>query len=197
MVESNNINDETCVSLHTDLSAKNLMDLPTELHIHIASFLSYPDALALKHTSSLFYLIVDTGVELKIDWLVERFERKLECPMEKCSFRTDASFCNWRIKRIMERRRRHLECRPGKGGCFVVDGESCTKDVMPIWLKNELKGWKRWRNEGGLIYSNVQMLFFTDLNADVYSLVLIFGALFIFWTLLWSIFTRCVGRYYF
>jgi hypothetical protein len=159
MSESDNINDETCVSPQTDPSAKYLMDLPTELHIHISSFLSYPDALALKHTSRLFYSVVDTGVELKIDWLVERFERKLECPMEKCSFRTDASFCNWRIKRIMDRRRRHLECRPGKGGCFVVDGRSCTKDVMPIWLKMELKGWKRWRNEGELIYSNVQMLF--------------------------------------
>lgn len=148
MAESNNTNNEECANSHAELSAQTLMDLPTELHIHIVSFLSYPDALALKHTSSHFFSLVDTSVELKIDWLVERFERKLECPMEKCSFRTDASFCNWRIRRIMERRRRHLECRPGEGGCFVVNGRSCTKDVMPIWLKKELKGWKRWRNEG-------------------------------------------------
>ncbi|QKX61777.1 uncharacterized protein TRUGW13939_08933 [Talaromyces rugulosus] len=129
MAESDNINDETCVSPHTDPSAKNLMDLPTELHIHISSFLSYPDALALKHTSRLFYLVVDTGVELKIDWLVERFERKLECPMEKC------------------------------GGILSVD---VAKEAVLSSMGKAI-----WRNE-----------------------VLIFGALFIFWTLLWSIFTR-------
>lgn len=150
MAQPNNIRFEKDANSHTKRPSKSLMDLPTELHIHISSFLSYPDALALKHTSRHFYSLVYTGVELKIDWLVERFERKLECPMEKCSFRTDASFCNWRIKRIMERRRRHLECRAGRGGCFVIYGKSCTKGVMPIWLRKELKGWKRWRNEGEL-----------------------------------------------
>lgn len=67
----------------------SLMALPTELHLQISSYLSYPDALALKHTCRHFYYLVYTGVHLKVDWLVERFERKLECPMEKCSFRTD------------------------------------------------------------------------------------------------------------
>ena len=73
-----------------------LMDLPTELHLHISRYVPYPDVLALKHTCRRFYYLVYTGVHLKIDWLVERFERKLECPMEKCSFRTDEQFCNWR-----------------------------------------------------------------------------------------------------
>ncbi|KAJ5819531.1 hypothetical protein N7474_005122 [Penicillium riverlandense] len=92
-------------------SNQSLTALPSELHIQIATSLSYPDALALKHTSRHFYSLVYTGVHLKVNWLVERFERKLECPMEQCSFRTDESFCNWRIRRIMDRRRRHLECR--------------------------------------------------------------------------------------
>lgn len=35
----------------------------------------------------------------------------------------------------MERRRRHLECRPGQGGCFVVLGGSCRgKEVVPRWM---------------------------------------------------------------
>ncbi|KAH8699127.1 hypothetical protein BGW36DRAFT_377328 [Talaromyces proteolyticus] len=144
-----------------------LMDLPTELHLHIASFLSYPDALALKHANRHFYSFVYTGVHLKVDWLVERFEHKLECPMEKCSFRTDEAFCNRRIRRIMERRRRHLECKPGARGCFVIEGGSCKKDVVPIWLKKELRYWKGWKYE-----------------------VLIFGLLFLFWTLVWD----AVGR---
>lgn len=138
----------------------HLMDLPTELHLNVASFLTYPDALALKHTCRHFYSIVYTGVHLKVDWLVERFERKLECPMEKCSFRTDESFCNRRIRKIMERRRRHLECRPGRGACYVVEGSSCHRDVVPIWLKKEVRirilgSWRSWRNEGplGKIYS--------------------------------------------
>ncbi|KAL4806582.1 hypothetical protein BDV18DRAFT_117863 [Aspergillus unguis] len=114
-----------------------LMALPTELHLHISTYLSYPDALALKHTCRHFYSLVYTGVHLKVDWLVERFERKLECPMEKCSFRTDEAFCNWRIRRIMERRRRHLECRGSKSGCLVIEGETCQVDFVPAWLKRQ------------------------------------------------------------
>ncbi|GFF23574.1 F-box domain protein [Aspergillus udagawae] len=117
--------------------AHSLMALPTELHLQISSYLPYPDALALKHTCRHFYYLVYTGVHLKVDWLVERFERKLECPMEKCSFRTDESFCNWRIRRIMERRRRHLECPRRRGGCFVIEGRTCQKDLVPIWLKRQ------------------------------------------------------------
>ncbi|CAI7678970.1 unnamed protein product [Penicillium pancosmium] len=117
-----------------------LMDLPTELHIQVAGHLSYPDALALKHSCRHFYSIVYTGVHLKVDWLVERFERKLECPMEKCSFRTDEAFCNWRIRRIMERRRLHLECRRSAGGCSVVEGQTCETDMMAAWLKLQRRG---------------------------------------------------------
>lgn len=112
-----------------------LLGLPSEIHMHIASFLSYPDALALKHSCRHFYSMVYTGVHLKVDWLVERFERKLECPMEKCSFRTDEAFCNGRIRRIMERRRWHLECRPIPGGCWVVEGQTCQKDLVSSWMK--------------------------------------------------------------
>ncbi|KAJ5753083.1 hypothetical protein N7520_010000 [Penicillium odoratum] len=112
-----------------------LLDLPSEIHMQITSFLSYPDALALKHTSRYFYDMVYTGVHLKVEWLVERFERKLECPMEKCSFRTDESFCNERVRQIMERRRWHLECRRVPGGCWVVEGQTCRTDLVPSWLK--------------------------------------------------------------
>ncbi|KAL4977308.1 hypothetical protein BDW66DRAFT_132672 [Aspergillus desertorum] len=114
-----------------------LMELPTELHLHISSYLSYPDALALKHTCHHFYSLVYTGVHLKVDWLVERFEHKLECPMEKCSFRTDEAFCNWRIRKIMERRRRHLECPRSRGGCLVIEGRTCQMDLVPTWLKRQ------------------------------------------------------------
>lgn len=136
-----------------DVAADSLMRLPTELHMHIASYLPYPDALALKHTCRHFYSLVYTGVHLKVDWLVDRFEKKLECPMEKCSFRTDEAFCNSRIRRIMERRRRHLECRSGSGGCLVIEGRSCRRDIVPVWLKREgqiklLGSWDFWRHEG-------------------------------------------------
>lgn len=123
----------------------SLMDLPTELHMQVARHLSYPDALALKHTCRHFYSIVYTGVHLKIDWLVERFERKLDCPMEKCSFRTDGEFCNGRIRQIMERRRLHLECRRSAGGCSVVEGQTCEADIMASWLKLQSRG-KLMRN---------------------------------------------------
>ncbi|KAL3468056.1 hypothetical protein BJX64DRAFT_282939 [Aspergillus heterothallicus] len=140
-----------------------LMELPTELHLNIASFLTYPDALALKHTCRHFYSFVYTGVHLKVDWLVERFERKLECPMEKCSFRTDEAFCNWRIRRIMERRRRHLECRRFRGGCLVIEGRTCQMDLVPTWLKRQgrVKVLKKVGNEvliHGLMVLCMQLL---------------------------------------
>ncbi|RAL12931.1 uncharacterized protein BO97DRAFT_389387 [Aspergillus homomorphus CBS 101889] len=129
------------VSAPPDTEPLNLKNLPTELHLQIASYLPYPDALALKHTNRHFYSLVYTGVHLKVDWLVERFERKLECPMEKCSFRTDEAFCNVRVRRIMERRRWHLECLPSPGGCFVIVGRTCQKkkkkDLVSGWLMKE------------------------------------------------------------
>ncbi|GKZ16817.1 hypothetical protein AbraIFM66951_006306 [Aspergillus brasiliensis] len=141
----------------------NLMDLPTELHLHISTFLPYPDALALKHTCRHFYPIVYTGVHLKVDWFVERFSQKLECPMEKCSFRTDEAFCNKTIRGIMERRRRHLECAARPGGCLVIEGRTCQKDLLPLWMKKRGR-WEMVRSLGnealihGLIFLCVYLL---------------------------------------
>lgn len=133
----------------------NLMTLPSELHIQISTYLSYPDALALKHSNRHFYSIVFTGVRLKVDWLIDRFEQKLECPMEKCSFSTDESFCNGRVCGIMERRRWHLECRRVKGGCLLVNGQTCRTDLMPGWFRMRTQGKRRaikvmenWGHEG-------------------------------------------------
>ncbi|KAJ5901812.1 hypothetical protein N7495_002340 [Penicillium taxi] len=136
----------------------NLMDFPAELQLEIASYLTYPDALALKHTCSYFYALVYTGVHLKVDWFVERFEHKLECPMEKCSFRTDEAFCNARIQHIMERRRWHLECRRIPGGCWVIEGNTCQRDLVPSWLKMQgsrksVKMLIAWGRESNLLLS--------------------------------------------
>jgi hypothetical protein len=138
----------------------SLMKLPLELHLQISSYLSYPDALALKHCSRHFYSVVYTGVHLKVDWLVDRFERKLECPMEKCSFRTDESFCNHRVRGIMERRRWHLECRAVRSGCIVVPGNTCRTDSLPTWFKLKAQGRRRvvrrvwvWGQEGMLFFA--------------------------------------------
>ncbi|CAI7671217.1 unnamed protein product [Penicillium palitans] len=127
----------------SESTSANLMTLPSELHIQISTYLSYPDALALKHSSRHFYSIVFTGVRLKVDWLIDRFEHKLECPMEKCSFSTDESFCNGRVCGIMERRRWHLECRRVKGGCLLVSGQTCRTDLMPGWFRMRAQGKRR------------------------------------------------------
>ncbi|KAJ5515032.1 hypothetical protein N7463_004584 [Penicillium fimorum] len=139
-------------------SIASLMTLPSELHIQISTYLSYPDALALKHSSRHFYSIVYTGVRLKVDWFVERFEHKLECPMEKCSFSTDESFCNGRVRGIMERRRWHLECRRARNGCLIVDGHTCQTNLMSGWFgvrvpgnRRAVKVLKSWGHEAFLI----------------------------------------------
>lgn len=135
--------------------SSNLMSLPSELHIQISSYLCYPDALALKHSSRHFYYMVSTGVQLKIDWLIERIGHKLECPMEKCSFRTDESFCNGCVRGIMERRRWHVECGGVEGGCLVVNGKTCQTGLIPTWFKAKLRGRRKiarivrsWGHEG-------------------------------------------------
>lgn len=79
----------------------NLMDLPTELHLLIGKELTYPDALSLKHTSRYFYNLVDTGVRLKVAWLMERRMLHLDCPNDrKCNLRTDLEFCRGSVKSV-------------------------------------------------------------------------------------------------
>lgn len=77
------------------------MDLPTEIHVLISKELIYPDALSLKHTSRYFYDWVDTGVRLKVAWLVERRELHLDCPNDrKCNLRTDLEFCRGSVTSV-------------------------------------------------------------------------------------------------
>lgn len=132
---------------------RSLTNLPLELHYQIASYLLYPDALALKHTNRHFYSFVYTGVELKVDWLMHRLSRKLECPQEKCEFGTDEAFCCGRFRKIMEKRRRHQECQPAEGGCLVVEGASCRRGNS-IWLatKDRLSAWRKGQKNAFDLY---------------------------------------------
>lgn len=73
---------------------RSLMSLPPELHIQIANQLIYPDALSLKHSSRYFYHFVDTGIELKIEWLMSRRLLHLDCPNDtRCDLGSDLRFC--------------------------------------------------------------------------------------------------------
>lgn len=77
----------------------SLDSLPTELHLLIASHLPYPDALSLKHTSRHFYRLVDTGVRLKVAWLISRHELHLDCPNDsRCDLRNDSNFCRGSVR---------------------------------------------------------------------------------------------------
>lgn len=76
-----------------------LLALPPELQIQVASYLSYPDALALKHTCASFYSWVNTGVRLKVDWLVYRRSLHLECPNDRrCDLGSDLRFCRGSVR---------------------------------------------------------------------------------------------------
>ncbi|KAH9221239.1 hypothetical protein DL95DRAFT_15844 [Leptodontidium sp. 2 PMI_412] len=103
--------------------------LPTELHLQIASYLTYPDALSLKHTNRHLYGIVYTGVNLKVEWLIERRTLHLDCPHDKkCELGSDMRFCRGSVRLLMKRRREHGECdtREGGRGCLVFDTKVCT-----------------------------------------------------------------------
>lgn len=78
---------------------RTLFDLPPEIHLLISKQLIYPDALSLKHTSGYFFYLVDTGIKLKIDWLVERRRLHLECPNDRrCDLGSDLRFCRGSVR---------------------------------------------------------------------------------------------------
>ncbi|KAJ6447303.1 F-box domain-containing protein [Purpureocillium lavendulum] len=117
-----------CAPLRAGL---DLLSLPPELHLAVSGYLIYPDALSLKHTNRHFYSIVDTGIELKIDWLMERRRLHLECPNDRrCDLGSDLRFCRGSVPAecslLMRRRREHIECesRPGLG-CLVYGTPAC------------------------------------------------------------------------
>lgn len=77
------------------------MDFPTEIHILISKNLIYPDALSLKHSSRYFYNLVDTGVRLKVAWLMERRLLHLDCPNDRgCILKTDREFCRGSVTSV-------------------------------------------------------------------------------------------------
>ncbi|TVY87159.1 hypothetical protein LAWI1_G006248, partial [Lachnellula willkommii] len=106
-----------------------LSTLPPELHLLVSSHLTYPDALSLKHTNRHFYALVYTGVNLKIEWLIERRRLHLDCPHDKkCELGSDMRFCRGSVRLLMKRRREHGECdtREGGRGCLVFGTGICT-----------------------------------------------------------------------
>ncbi|KAJ1333105.1 F-box and WD-40 domain protein 9 [Microdochium nivale] len=117
-------------------------NLPPEILLAISKHLIYPDALSLKHSCRYLYVLVDTGVRLKIDWLIERRSLHLECPNDRrCDLGSDLKFCRGSVRLLMQRRREHLECetRPGVG-CLVYGTAACTHR-RARWLGER---WRRW-----------------------------------------------------
>lgn len=79
-----------------DPNKPSIAILPPEIHLLIASHLTYPDALSLKHASRSFHELVYTGVHLKIEWLIERRRLHLDCPVDigkGCELGSDIRFC--------------------------------------------------------------------------------------------------------
>lgn len=134
-------------------SSGPLLSLPPELLLLIISQLPYPDALSLKHSSRLLYPLIDTSVRLKVDWLIARKTRGLVCPIGNCVLQTDASFCasgGGEVRRIMERRRRHEECRKERG-CEVIEGTSCPlgTESRRVIYQGLRRLWVKLREEAG------------------------------------------------
>ncbi|KAI5862070.1 hypothetical protein GGS23DRAFT_605978 [Durotheca rogersii] len=124
------------------MRASSFVNLPAELHILISQQLTYPDALSLKHANRYFYHLVDTGLKLKVDWLIERRSLHLECPNDRCcDLGSDLKFCRGSVRLLMQRRREHFECesRPGLG-CLVYGTKRCAHRQQPgFWIKRWLR----------------------------------------------------------
>lgn len=92
--------------------------LPPEIHLLVCRELTYPDALSLKHTSRYFYGLVDTGVRLKVAWLMERRMLHLDCPNDKnCILKTDLEFCRGSVRYLFFGPPSHQLARGPRGGC--------------------------------------------------------------------------------
>ncbi|KAL6799928.1 hypothetical protein J3E68DRAFT_396965 [Trichoderma sp. SZMC 28012] len=118
----------------------SFLSLPTELHLQISKLLIYPDALSLKYTNRYFHSFVDTDVDLKVEWLIERRRLHLECPNNgRCDLGTDLRFCRGSVALLMKRRREHIECesRPGLG-CIIYGIPTCPN------RRRGMKAWQRW-----------------------------------------------------
>jgi hypothetical protein len=140
-------------SLLSTRTKPNLTTLPPEIHLLISHYLTYPDALSLKHTNQHFYNLVYTGVNLKIEWLIERKTLHLECPGEEgCELGSDLRFCRGSFGLLMKRRREHGECdaREGGRGCLVFGKPICEFKKRE---RGRLMAAKRMRR--GLIEGNV------------------------------------------
>ncbi|KAG7143336.1 hypothetical protein HYQ45_000418 [Verticillium longisporum] len=99
-----------------------LPTLPPELQSLITAHLSYPDALSLKHTNRHFFQTTDTGVRLKVAWLLERRAQRLACPScgRGCDLASDLRFCRGGVARVIRRRRMHGECESRAGlGAYI------------------------------------------------------------------------------
>ncbi|KAK5988168.1 hypothetical protein PT974_12308 [Cladobotryum mycophilum] len=116
------------------------LNLPTEIHLAISEMLIYPDALSLKYANRYFHNLVDTGINLKVQWLVERRRLHLECPNEKrCDLGTDLRFCRGSVALLMKRRREHIECESLPGlGCIIYGTPTCPN------RRKGVAAWKRW-----------------------------------------------------
>jgi len=132
-----------------------ILALPTELHIHISSYLPYPDLLALKHTSPYFYQCTTTTVYDRVDWLLDRPQLGLPLPQTRCIMKTDAQFCaNKEVRLFMKRRRRHLEC-VGRTVCLISGSNDCpgVKTLGLNWRSPQVASmfryshWRRTFNE--------------------------------------------------
>ncbi|KAJ9137454.1 hypothetical protein NKR23_g9162 [Pleurostoma richardsiae] len=125
--------------------APGLGGMPPEILVLISKQLIYPDALSLKHTSRYLYSLVDTGVRLKVAWLMERRMLHLECPSNtRCDLGSDLRFCRGSVALLMQRRREHIECesRPGLG-CLVYGTSACAhrgklSAFCKRWMRSQL-----------------------------------------------------------
>lgn len=100
------------------------MSLPSELLLLIPQHLLWPDLLALKHTHPFFYHSVQTTLQDRVEWLIDRGAHDLPFPRGGLILKSDELFCrNTDIRDFIRRRRRHLDCltvSAGSGRCLVL-----------------------------------------------------------------------------
>jgi len=134
----------------------SLLALPTELQLHILSYLDYPSVLALRHCHPRFYPLINTNanIKLKVAWLIhlaenaELYGLDPECPFKfGISLKSDAEFCrSVEVRRIL----RGWFKGQGKDGLGRSKRSSETRDGR--WLEWDRAGAVRrrwWGSWGG------------------------------------------------
>lgn len=98
-----------------------ILTLPQEIILLIASHLLHPDLLNLKACHPHLDSIITANWRTQREWLISHLTLHSSCPMEKCKLGLGRDYCRGRCALVVANMTSHVECKRRRGGrgCVV------------------------------------------------------------------------------